>query len=73
MKVTYYVDGKEIPTKDMAGKSGKVTMRFDYTNHSSKTVSLKGTDTTIYTPFVTVTGMILPAEKFTNIEVSNGK
>ena len=73
MKVTYYVDGKEVPADEMAGKSGKVTMRFDYTNNSKKTVNIKGKDTTIYTPFVTVTGMILPSENFQNVEVSNGK
>lgn len=30
-KVTYYLDGKEIKPEDLAGKSGKVKIRFDYT------------------------------------------
>lgn len=30
-KITYYLDGKEIAPKDLAGKSGKVTMRFEFT------------------------------------------
>lgn len=34
-KVTYYLDGNEIDPKDLAGKSGKVTIHFDYTNNSS--------------------------------------
>ena len=28
-KVTYYLDGKEIKPEDLAGKSGKVKIRFD--------------------------------------------
>ena len=28
-KVTYYLDGNEIDPKDLAGKSGKVTIHFD--------------------------------------------
>ena len=32
MKMTYYLDGKEISPEDLAGKSGKVTIRMDYTN-----------------------------------------
>lgn len=31
-KVTYYLDGKEISPEDLAGKSGKVKIRFDYKN-----------------------------------------
>lgn len=73
VKITYTVDGKEVPASEMAGKSGKVTMRFDYTNHSCQTMKVNGVDTTIYTPFVTVTGMILPSDTFRNVEVSNGK
>ena len=30
VKVSYTLDGKEISAEDLAGKSGKVTMRFDY-------------------------------------------
>ena len=31
--ITYYLDGKEIEPEELAGKSGKVTIRFDYENH----------------------------------------
>ena len=30
-KVTYYLDGKEIQPEELAGKSGKVTIHYDYT------------------------------------------
>ena len=34
MKVTYTLDGNEVTPEELAGKSGKVTMRFDYTNNT---------------------------------------
>ena len=73
MKVTYYLDGKEISASDLAGKSGKVTMRFDYTNNAKKTITVNGKTKTVYVPFTMVTGMLLPSDKFSNIEVTNGK
>ncbi len=36
MKVTYYLDGREILGEDLAGKSGKVKLRFDYVNKSKE-------------------------------------
>ena len=30
VKVTYKLDGEEIEPSELAGKSGKVTIRFDY-------------------------------------------
>ena len=33
VKVTYTLDGKEIKPEDLAGKSGKLTVRYDYTNN----------------------------------------
>lgn len=63
-KITYYLDGKEIEPKELAGKSGKVTIRFDYTNHE------KVGD--VYVPFMAISGMILD-DSFSNVEVTNGK
>ena len=34
VKITYKLDGEEIEPSELAGKSGKVTIRFDYTNLS---------------------------------------
>lgn len=73
MKVTYYLDGKEISASDLAGKSGKVTIHYDYTNNEKKTVNINGTTKTIYVPFTMITGLMLPTDKFSNIQVTNGK
>ena len=65
LKVTYTLDGKEISGNDLAGKSGKVTMRYEYTNRSIASG--------YYVPYAVVSGLMLDNEHFKNIEVKNGK
>lgn len=71
-KVTYYLDGKEIAPEDLAGKSGKVKIRFDYTNTTSYTETVNGEKQTVSVPFAAITGLVL-GDGFENIEVTNGK
>ncbi len=73
MDITYMLDGKEITPQELAGKSGKVTIRFDYTNTQYEDVTIDGGETRIYVPFAMMTGMILDDEVFTNVEVTNGR
>lgn len=73
VSVSYKLDGKAVTPDRLAGKSGKVTLRFDYTNRKFETVKINGKDEKIYVPFVMLTGMMLDNEKFTNVEVTNGK
>ena len=70
--VTYYLDGKEIEPEQLAGKSGKVTIRFDYENHEKTTIEKDGKSIEVYVPFTVMTGMIV-SDDFTNIDVTNGK
>lgn len=71
-KITYYLDGKEIEPEQLAGRSGKVTIRFDYENHEKTTIEKDGKSIEVYVPFTVMTGMIV-SDDFTNIEVTNGK
>ena len=73
MKITYKLDGKEIAAKDMLGKSGKVEIHVTYTNKSSRKKKIDGKETTIYTPFVMVTAMVLSSDHFENVEVDNAR
>ena len=70
-KVTYYLDGKEISPEELAGKSGKVTIHFDYTNNTSYTETVNGEKVTVSVPFAAITGLVLD-DSFSNIEVTNG-
>ena len=73
IKVSYRLDGNEISADELAGKSGKVTIRFDYTNNKSEEKIINGERTEIYVPFAAVTGMMLDNDKFRNVEVTNGR
>lgn len=73
LHITYKLDGKEMTAQEMLGKSGKVEIHVSYTNKSKQTKVIDGEETTIYTPFVMVTGMILSSDHFEHIEVDNGR
>ncbi|MGN0394298.1 MAG: hypothetical protein ACI4EF_02950 [Coprococcus sp.] len=73
VKVSYKLDGKTIAPEELAGKSGRVTIRFDYTNNTSSKVNVGNEDKNVITPFVMMSGTVLPVDKFSNIQVENGK
>ncbi len=72
-KLTYYLDGKEIKPEELKGKSGQLKIRIDYTNHAENSIEAGGEETEAYTPFVLVTGLILPNETFSNVVIDNGR
>lgn len=73
LTVSYRLDGKPIAPEELAGKSGKVTIRYDYQNRKSSDITLSGKRETLYVPYAVLTGMLLDSEKFQNVTVSNGK
>lgn len=73
LSVSYTLDGKSITPEELAGKSGKVKIRFDYTNNQYETVEIDGVPAKLYVPFAMMTGVILDDEIFTNVEVTNGR
>ena len=71
--IRYMLDGETVSAEEIAGKSGKVTIRFDYTNRQYRTVTIDGKEEKIYVPFAMLTGMLLDNDVFSDIEVTNGK
>lgn len=71
--VSYTLDGAAISPEELAGRSGRVTIRFDYTNNQYEMVSVGGRQEKVYVPFALLTGVVLDNEVFTNVSVSNGK
>ena len=65
LKITYYLDGKEISAKDLIGKSGRVKISYHYDSLKS----YQGAKI----PFLAVTGLTLDSAKFSSIELENGK
>lgn len=73
VKITYLLDGSETSPADLVGKSGHITIRYDYTNEVYETREIAGKEEKIYVPFAVMTGMILDNDVFSNIQVSSGK
>ena len=73
VKVTYKLNGEKKQLKDILGKSGNVEIIIDYTNLDKHTVNVNGTKTTMYTPFVVVTGTYIDNKNNSDIKVTNGK
>lgn len=73
VKITYYLEDKEIAPEKLAGQSGNVRIRFDYVNKEKQTITIDGKEEEIYVPFTVLSGMMLPTENFKNVTVKNGK
>lgn len=73
LTVSYTLDGAQISPDELAGQSGHVVIRFDYQNNQFETVEIDGKDEKIYVPFAMLTGVLLDTDRFSNVEVSNGK
>ena len=69
VKITYSLDGTEMTAKEIAGKSGNVNIRFDYTVDDS--VSVDGYNLT--RPYAIVSALVLSNDNFSNVTVNNGK
>lgn len=73
VKITYYLNDKQVTADELKGQSGKVRIRFDYTNKYSQKVEVNGKTVEVSTPFVVCSAMFLSSDNFSNIEVTNGK
>lgn len=73
LTVTYTLDGKEIQPEELAGKSGHVKIRYDYTNHEKQSTLVGDSREDLYVPYLLSTVTALDSDKFENITLSNGK
>ena len=73
VKVTYFLDGKEVTYNQLAGASGKLKIRYDYSNTATIKAAVDGKDETLYVPFTFVTAVMFDNDEFKNAEVTNGK
>ena len=73
ISVSYTLDGKNVSAKELAGKSGRVAIKYSYKNNEARTVNVDGQSLTMYVPFSVVTGLVLDDKAFSNVEVTNGR
>lgn len=71
--VRFLLDGEEIEPQELVGKSGRVTIRFDYQNNQYELKEIGGQTQKVYVPFAAITGLVLDNDHFTNVEVTGGK
>lgn len=69
LKISATLDGTEIAPADLAGRSGHVTLRFDYAVSASYTKDAE----TVAVPFAVITGALLDNEVFANVSIKNGQ
>ena len=60
VRITYYLEGQEVSAEEIAGKTGKVKIRFDYENSTD-------------VPFMVLSAAMLPADVFGDVKVTNGR
>lgn len=72
ISIKYSLDGEEVNTEDLAGKSGKVKIELEIKNKVYKETSINGKTRKIYTPFTTASSIILPVDKFKNVKSDGG-
>ena len=73
LTVSYKLNGNKVSADEIAGKTGKVSIRFDYDNRQYENVKIDEKEEKIYVPFAMLTGMLLDNGHFRNVEVTNGK
>ena len=73
LKITYTLDGKELPPTGLLGKSGHIKICLDYTNNQKQTITVDGKSVSTVVPFAVLGGTLLDSDKFTNVTVTNGK
>ena len=73
VNVTYSLNGDPVSPYELAGKSGHVTIRFDYESREKTTVTVNGKEETMAVPFTVITGVVLDNGTFTDIEVKGGR
>ena len=72
MNVSYYLNDEEIQPEDLAGKSGRIKVVYDFTNNQQVQVDIDGEKYTTYVPLMTLTSITLPMDGFSNVESLDG-
>ena len=69
VKLSYFLNGKQVSPKDIQGKSGQVKIRINYKNNEERTMN----GYKIFTPFTVLSMLPLSEDHFDHIKVKNGK
>ena len=70
ISVSYTLNGSPVSAAQIAGKSGKVTIKISVQNTDVHNVAVDEKDTAMYTPMTAVVAVTLPSDTFQNVSVS---
>ena len=73
IEATYYLDGAVVDPRDLVGKSGEITIRYEYRNNDEFQASINGASENMFIPFTCITALMFDDKHFSNIKVTNGK
>ena len=73
MYVTYRLNGLVVNPSEIVGKSGDVSIRYDFVNNYSFNADVNGSNVEMRMPFTCLTALMLNGENFTDVKVTNGK
>ena len=72
VKITYTLDGKEITSDELVGKSGHLAIKINVTNNSKQTYTANNKTYNLVTPFVTGLVCMMDDDTFSNVKVNSG-
>lgn len=70
--ISYYLDGKKMTAKEIAGKKGHAEIKINVKNNSFKEVEINGKKHKVYLPLLVAGGTILQESAFSAIKVESG-
>ncbi len=73
VNISYELNGEAVSAEQIAGADGHVSIILDYKNNLSESVEVDGNSYDVYVPFMAVSGLMLPEDHFSNVEVENAK
>ncbi len=74
VQIRYFLEGQEVNPEEIIGESGQLKLEITIENKDVRTVTLtNGEDRNVYTPYLVGTSIILPTNKFQNIELNTGQ
>ena len=73
VEVSYYLNGDYVTADEIAGQSGDVEIHFDYGVNARDRVVIGGSGYDLTHPYIMASGVLLDNDKFTDIQVSNGR
>ena len=71
--VSYFFKGERVNPEEILGETGDLTIRFDYKNNTSETVTIDGKEEKVCVPFTMMSGLILDNETFRDVSAVNAK